>query len=572
MRSEMKIRNLLLALFAILAISAAPATAAYTPVLTWERGIEQSITLGGSTDSTLWNIEMRGPGGNILLFERSGKNNAGFYVYSVQLPENLPLGRYAIYANALGSEEALTSYVDVVVLKNFDPSSDPKTLGFVATIAFMVLSVLGSASQTEQPSRRENRYEEPAETSEHRDDPTFIDYKENLEDNRERGPIDRIGYGKSALVRRMDATRFSLSHYLPHYSPLASRIASDGSWFQALFGPLVAILPGVGVFLGISLASATDMTVSLIPHNLTLVTAALVLGVIDASAGVCVALTYAISALATQNLVNAIDVRAIMGLSLIFFAPILLAGTLRPLRRAREEWNFAERSADLVVAPLFASFAVQGIFTALDGLSHQKTALSAYALHFGIIAGAAILARYILEDITGRLAPARLNYLVPTYKIPQEASYYAASLVLKVSLFLLFLYNFLGFSWQLFAGLALLMIPQVLKRINSAFPNSPTLFQILPSGLPQMVFMGLLGLFLSSWVNSLPLLATDKSKTIAIVLAIPGLILGLLKSFGRSPAAGDDKWYCRPQAKAIYYIGGPILIAISTAQQLGVFS
>jgi len=177
-----------------------------------------------------------------------------------------------------------------------------------------------------------------------------------------------------------------------------------------------------------------------------------------------------------------------------------------------------------------------------------------------------------LEDITSRLAPARLNYLVPTYKIPQEDSFYVASLVLKVSLFLLFLYNFLGFSWQLFAGLAILMIPQLLKRINSTFPNSPTLFQLLPSGLPQIVFMGLLGLFLSSWVNSLPLLASDKSKTIAIILAIPGLILGLLKSFGRAPLAGDDKWYCRPKAKAIYYIGGPILIAISTAQQLGVFS
>ena len=56
----MKIKNLLFAIVAVLAISAAPASAAYTPVLTWERGIEQSITHGGSTDTTLWNIELRG--------------------------------------------------------------------------------------------------------------------------------------------------------------------------------------------------------------------------------------------------------------------------------------------------------------------------------------------------------------------------------------------------------------------------------------------------------------------------------------------------------------------------------
>ena len=572
MRSAMKIRNFLLALFAILSISAAPASALYTPVLTWERGIEQSITLGGNTETTLWNIELRGDDGEALQFERSEKNKAGYFVYSLQLPEKLKIGRYAIYATAFGGETTLTSYVDVVPLKALDPASDPKTLGFVATVAFAVLSLLASSTPTESAPRRESRYDEPVETREHRDDPTFIDYKENLEDNQERGLIDKIGYGRSILVRRLDATRFSTSHFLPHYSPLASRIASDGAWFQALFGPLVIALPAVGIFIGLKLALATDMSVSLIPHDLVLVTAALLLGVADAVSGLLVAFTYAVYAITTQNLVNAIDLRAILGLSLIFFAPILLAGTLRPLRRAREDWNFAERSADLLVAPLFASFAVQGLFTALDGLSHQKTVLSQYALHFGIITGAAILVRYLLEDVASRLAPARLNYLVPTYKIPQDYSFYVAALVGKASLFLLFLYNFLGFSWQLIAGLVLLLIPQLLKRIQVNFPNSPALFQFLPSGLPQMVIMGLLGLFLSNWVNDLPLLAADKAQTIAILLAIPGFILGLFKAFGRAPAAGDDKWYCRPKAKVIYYIGGPILIAISAAQQLGVFA
>lgn len=572
MRLEMKIRNFIVALLAILTISAAPASAVYTPVLTWERGIEQSITLGGNTDTQLWNIELRGSDGNAILFERSGKSASGYFVYTVQLPEKLKIGRYSIYASALGTEPTLTSYVDVVVLKNLDPASDPKNFGHIATIAFMVISMLASTSQLDRSTKRENRFEEPAETKEHRDDPTFIDFKENLEDNQERGPIDQLGYGKSTLVRRLDATRFSASYYLPHYSPLASRIASDGSWIQSLFGPLVVALPALGVFLGVKLAMATDMTLSLIPHNLFLVTAALLLGVADAAAGLCIAITYATYAIATQNLVNTIDLRAILGLSLIFFAPILLAGTLRPLRRERDEWNFAERSADLVVAPLFSAFAMQGLFSALDGLSHQKTVLGTYALYFGIITGSAILVRYLCEDIASRLAPARLNYLVPTHKIPQEDSFYFASLVGKVAIFLLFLYNFLGFSWQLFAGVALLMLPQLLKRINSSFPNSPRLFQILPSGLPQMVFMGLLGLFLSKWVNALPLLAADKAKTIAIILGLPGLLLGVLKSFGRAPAEGDDKWYCRPRAKAIYFIGGPILIAISTAQQLGVFS
>jgi hypothetical protein len=571
MRCAMKIKFFAMLAIAFSLFSAAPALADYPPLLTWERGIQQTITLGGSTDATLWNLELRGPDGKSYPFTRSGKNKSGFYIYAINLPEKLKVGRYEIYTTALGADATLTSYVDVVPLKSYNIASDPKKIGFLATITFMIFSLVSTTRAEDFSKRRDNQPEHRVEPGEHHNQ-TTIDYKENLEDNELRGPVDEIGYGRLAFVRKLDANRFSISHYVAHYSPLVSRFASDGSWFQALFGPFVILLPAVSSLVGYLLARDTDMTKTLIPTNLTLVTIAVLIGIFDAASGALIAGIYIFYALATQNLVNAIDLRAILGLSLIFFAPVLLAGTIRPLRRDLEDWSATERAADIAIAALFSAFAIQGIFAALDGLSQQKTVLATYGLHFSVIAAGAIAIRFLCEDVARKLAPARLNYLVPTKKLSHEHSYFAASLLIRVALFLIFLYGFFGMSWQIFVAIVMLLIPQLLKHTNKDLPNIPALFQIVPSGLPQMVIMGFVGVLVSSWVNSLPLVAEDRSKTIVILLGIPGLILGILKSFGREPAEGDVKWYCRPRAKTIYYVGGLAMFAIAFAQEVGVFS
>jgi hypothetical protein len=297
-----------------------------------------------------------------------------------------------------------------------------------------------------------------------------------------------------------------------------------------------------------------------------------VIGIIDAASGAIIAIVYGFIALASQNLINTIDLRVILGLSLIFFAPVLLAGTIRPVRRERADWNFIERIADIAIASFFASFSVQGLFAALDGLSQQKSVLASYGFHFSVITGVAIAFRFVAEDLASRYAPARLNYLVPTRKIPQDGSYFVGSLLIRLGLFLLFLYGFFGPSWQIFIAIAMLMIPQVLKVTSKNFPNVPFLFQALPSGLPQMVTMSFVGMALSNWVNSLPLVAEDRSKTIVLLLGIPGLLLGFLKSFGREPAEGDVKWYCRPRLRYLYYLTGLAMIFVAFSQAVGVFS
>jgi hypothetical protein len=139
-------------------------------------------------------------------------------------------------------------------------------------------------------------------------------------------------------------------------------------------------------------------------------------------------------------------------------------------------------------------------------------------------------------------------------------------------MFLLFLLGFFDISWQLCVGIATLLTIEFMKYFRESLPNSPFIFQVMPSGIPQMVIMAFIGVAVTSWANSLPLVASDRSQTIFLLVAVPGFVISIIKFFGRSPREGDVKWYCRPRWRIVYYAFGPVMTAAALGLQLGVFS
>lgn len=569
MHLEMKIKLLLAVFLATFSFQTAAAADGIV-LLTWERGVEQSITIGGSTNGSLWNIELRSRNGEALVFSRSSKNSAGYYLYTIQIPNNYPKGRYEVYASTLNRPEQLTSYVEIVDRKTFNPLGDVKKFGYLGTVAFAIFTALATARKEDFESVALKRTRETNEADEDKSDPLSVNFKDNLIDLEKRGLIDRIGFGRINWIARLDALRFSFSHSLPRISPLAARYISDASWFQAIFGPLVIFLPIAGIATGIALALDTDMTQTLVPSSLTLVLVGIIIGVMDALAGLLLAGTYIFWALASGNLVNAIDLRTLLAIAIIFSAPLLLVGNIRPLRRDSESWSASERFVDVAVVGVLSVVIMRALFISLDNLSRQQTLLSTYANYFSLIAGGAVVLRYVIEDITERVAPARLNYLIPTSTPSQEFSFYVGAIIIKVSTFILFLLGFFGFSWQLVVGIAILVTMEFMKYFKDGFPNSPFLYQVLPSGMPQMVAMALIGVLTTSWAESLPLVAEDRARTLFVIVSIPSFLISFLKFFGRNPRQGDVKWYCRKKLRFLYYLFGPAMIALALGLQLGV--
>jgi hypothetical protein len=563
MKSKVFVTNLLAVIFLLLVTPIAAALD--TPELTWDRGRQQSITLGGNTSSQLWQIKLEGAGKS-LKFDQSSKNKDGFIVYTIEIPQDLPVDRYKVLVYSQATAVSTVAYVNISPTISYDPLSDPKKVGVIAVIAFTLLTFF-TGNRSESQSNEENQTES--------DDPSSLGSVDTAymgvgATKRGRGDLLRIG--RSKLTQQLDLLRHVFVSNTAPRSPLFMRILADSTYLQAISGLLVVVMPLIGIGLGISIGLDTNLNNSLIPTSLGLMIGILILALLDALAGLTAFVTYFLFVLLSGNISSFSDIQSLLGLSLLWFTPALAAGATRPLRRAASDWSAWERVTDVLVSTLITAWAIKGMVLAIDGFAKEKTQIATHSDLLALIGGGLIVIRYLLEEFATRFTPARLEYLSPPKVKRQDLDAFLLSLFVKALIFILFMIGFFGISWQILAATAILIIPEALKRVSNSFPNIPALFQIIPGGVPAIIVMSFIGTTFSNWANSLPLLASDKSKTIVVLCSLPGFVISLLKLFGRSPKSGDVRWYRRSSMKLLYRFFGPITLLIASLITTGVIA
>jgi hypothetical protein len=558
-----KFFSYLLLSFIFLFIGSSAAQAVDVPDLSWERGRQQSVTLGGDTKSILWSISLDGFGQSIP-FSRSSVNDAGFIVYSIEIPEKLPVGRYQIVVRGPNTPPSTTGYVNILNTVAYDPLSDPRGVGVIAVAAFTLLAFFAGNKSESENSEQEDEEEEDSSAL-----GSVDTYYQGIK-IKHRGRGDDSVFVRSSFARTLDGWRHVAVLTMARRSPLTMRVSADGSYLQAVIGPLAIALPVLGIALGVWLGASTSIANSLIPTALAMVLLIVIVGILDALSGLLAFVSYLLVILARGGIDNVADVRTLLGFSLLLFTPSLAAGATRPLRRARDDWDAWERITDVLVSTLLTTWAIKSMVLALDGFARQKTDLATHSTFIAVVGGSFIFARYLLEEFVSRYAPARMEYMTPAKVASQDFDSFLITQAVRAGLFIFFMIGFFGLTWQIFAAVAILVVPSILKRFDSKLPNVPVLFQIIPGGIPSIVVMSFIGFMFSNWVNTLPLLAEDKTKTIVIITSIPGLVIGLLKLFGRSAKPGDSRWYRRDNMKWLYRTGGPVLLAVALLITIGV--
>ena len=563
MKSKVFVTNLLAVILLLLVTPIAAALD--SPELTWDRGRQQSITLGGNTSSQLWQIKLEGAGKS-LKFDQSSKNKDGFIVYTIDIPQDLPVDRYKVLVYSQATAVSTVAYVNISPTISYDPLSDPKKVGVIAVIAFTLLTFF-TGNRSESQSNEENQAESDDPSSLGSVDTAYMGVGAT-----KRGRGDQLRIGRSKLTQQLDLLRHVFVSNTAPRSPLFMRILADSTYLQAISGLLVVVMPLIGIGLGISIGLDTNLNNSLIPTSLGLMIGILILALLDALAGLTAFVTYFLFVLLSGNISNFSDIQSLLGLSLLWFTPALAAGATRPLRRAASDWSAWERVTDVLVSTLITAWAIKGMVLAIDGFAKEKTQIATHSDLLALIGGGLIVIRYLLEEFATRFTPARLEYLSPPKVKRQDLDAFLLSLFVKALIFILFMIGFFGISWQILAATAILIIPEALKRVSNSFPNIPALFQIIPGGVPAIIVMSFIGTTFSNWANSLPLLASDKSKTIVVLCSLPGFVISLLKLFGRSPKSGDVRWYRRSSMKLLYRFFGPITLLIASLITTGVIA
>jgi hypothetical protein len=372
------------------------------------------------------------------------------------------------------------------------------------------------------------------------------------------GVGDRFKIWALPIMNFLDKPSHSAGINSAEYSPLISKFIIDGAYLRAMFGSITLL--GTVFAMGLGTTSAIALDGDILPPPALVLGIIAVIGVFDALSGFLGMFTFAITALALADERSAGDIRMLMGIVLLGFGPVLLANGARNFRGESSysgEYIW-ERITDVAVGAFLAGWSASAMVSVLPALAGLTLPIADSAKAIGLAVAIATIVRIAAEEAAARLFPARLNELHPTEVDDSSLIQKMIALGLRAGVFFFVAAAFIGYEWYLFVGTLLFIIPSYLGLFADRVPNNPTLFQLIPAGLPGLIFSLALGALTVGLIGSVlgddPLLA----KLSFVLVPIPVFIVAILSLIGREPREGDVRWYERDNFKLLYRVGGAV--------------
>jgi hypothetical protein len=447
-------------------------------------------------------------------------------------------------------------------MQPYDPMDYPEETQSTQVAAFALLGALAAgkaAGGKSSDSSKDGSSDQEGEQS-----------RDDYEESEDSEDLASVGAGGLALIKRKDGwgdrsktwrfkrtdsvdlgwRRFAES--ISSFSPLAARTFGDGSYLRAMVGSLSTLLYPIALGLGSYALVNSDRQA--LPPATWIVIAIALLGTIDAAAGLLASATFVVGVAVSGNIFTREEVLTVAGLSIIFFAPALLASAIRPIRRlisnADDRW---ERITDYALVGLLSFWSLEKIVGALNGLSGLKLPISADARQIAFIVATAITLRVILEDFATYAYPVRLEKVSPDYKDPSIFQQ-VISLEFKTFLFITLAIPFVGFNIQLALGTFFFLLPSIHGlTVGDKYPKLPVIGRILPKGALKIVAMVFIGSIFANWVEGLFETPEDFIPWSFALLAIPGLFLKFAGDMSQKP---KNDWRRTDFGRTVYRVGG----------------
>lgn len=445
----------------------------------------------------------------------------------------------------------------------YSPANDVTKVLHTQGQLFAVLAAAGAAAVATQGARGRSRSSKTAAAAEEGGGYTELFSAEGVFESLDGNPTmlafgDRSWTWRWKGAERVDRWSRDIPDPVNRYSPLAARAVSDGMWLRAAFGPLALILPAVGLALGIAAAFNTGGTY--LPPAVGFVAAILVLGIVDAGAGAIAGLGYVVATLALGGLPTAPNIRSTAGLVTLWFAPVLGAAMIRPIRRALDgsRESKVERLGDCVIGPMFGAWTAQSAVWALSGLAGRELPIGNYVGRLTLLAGATLLARYLLETLVLHWYPKRslMTHCGEPDETPRLQQ--VGSVAVRALTFIFVANAFYPVSWQLLfgAGTLAFSILAYFEWIADRAPNVAFLHRFVPGELTMMAVLLVACDFIA---RALPGWEPDPNRGMLmgiVYFGIPTIVLAFLALVGR-----EGK---RPEWKQWHYVLGiPLAAALA---------
>lgn len=457
---------------------------------------------------------------------------------------------------ALSAQTALEDARTRSQLPTYDPFEHPKQTTSTAIFAFAALTVVtGAGALTSQILDRSTPITPTDSNSQGY--LTGLSKGAAFVTSTQLGKGDKSKLWSKPINLKMDNLVTKIGNRISGFSPLATRILTDGNYQRSLIGPFSLVIYPFSVVLGVF--ASLSLQQEALPPSQGFILAMMVVGVLDALAGLLVSITFAMSVLIGGHLNDLNSILTVVGVCFLTFSPALLAGAFRPFRR--RVWDFTslwERGTDYLVASVLTGWVVQQIVLGLPGLSGLELPLTIHARLIALTAAGLIVMRFALEDLSNKLFPLRLLALEPDYRELSITQQVVAA-IFKVTVFGIVAGKFIGISAELFIGLILFSLPLTMGIFADRFPKSEKIEKWMPTGIIEMLAMTITGYFLAIVVHDRYPSARTYVLISFVILSLPGFSLKILALFGKE---GAKDWRITEIGKFTYRVVGVIALSV----------
>jgi hypothetical protein len=297
-----------------------------------------------------------------------------------------------------------------------------------------------------------------------------------------------------------------------------------------------------------------------LPPAVGILIGVIALATFDAFAGFIAGAIFTISIALNGNLSSREEILTVAGLFIIFYAPALLASAIRPLRRlATSRDDLWERTTDYALAVLLSWWTMTKLIGALNGLAGVQLVISFEAERVAYWTALFVFIRMIFEDIATYAYPVRLKQVSGEMRKPTKIQKVIA-LELKIFIFVQLAMPFIGYNFQLLLGTILFALPAIFSFVlDHRLPKLTILHRLMPTGAFKIVAMVFIGTVAAGWIEGAFASPATFLKWSFVVLAIPGLILGILGKMVKEPA---NDWKISPIGNTLYRILGIIVFIL----------
>jgi hypothetical protein len=498
-----KLKPLILgALSLFFVLTPAAAYAVEIPVLTWEKGRVQEIILGDTSNTTNWKLELVSENTVPVQFFASSQNEAGFYVYSAVIPNELPEGAYRLETSGDGIETTIVAGVNLIAAETYDITKQSQDLSLVVGLFTFITVTLSSLR-----SRKYSRMYAAAEEE------SFVSDSAKLK------PLEKVV--KRALNLRRDLTQGVAPSLLRFLLGQESRLLFSVSKTAYYALPLLATV--LGFFAAIN-AQASD---GLENSNLIFFFLITLLGLVDSFSGIFGLLTFWAIQFFFGDVASLNQFLIVIAAAIAWVGPSLAARVY--LDSIKKDFSnpstaiakFAAALGSAVAATLIFFGGYKLLVSLMGEISNQWQMQPTYLALIFVFALLKALLMFRFEKETGASTS-------QAFEVVRVTSPLTASSTLLVVLG--FTYLWTEDALTAFIAAALFSAPYFFLFIRFE-PLGVSFFSKLKRNIVLESSVAVLASFIIySQIAALPLLSDQRAETFLIAAAIPGLLHAIYSS------------------------------------------